>query len=227
MSTQPIYAIIVAGGQGTRMGTETPKQFLKIKNKEIILHTIDAFLNAIPEAQLIIVHPSAHLQQMQDLTQQVSSMHPIQLVAGGATRFDSVKNGLACIPHEAGIVLIHDGVRPIISASLIKNCIQQAQEKGSAIPAVSLVDSIRKVSNQKNESIDRNTLVAIQTPQTFQVAIIKRAFKQDYQDSFTDDASVVNAMQEPVYLIEGERYNIKITTPEDLIIAEALLNHAE
>jgi len=227
MSTQPIYAIIVAGGQGTRMGTETPKQFLKIKNKEIILHTIDAFLNAIPEAQLIIVHPSAHLQQMQDFTQQVSSMHPIQLVAGGATRFDSVKNGLACIPHEAGIVLIHDGVRPIISASLIKNCIQQAQEKGSAIPAVSLVDSIRKVSNQKNESIDRNTLVAIQTPQTFQVALIKRAFKQDYQDSFTDDASVVNAMQEPVYLIEGERYNIKITTPEDLIIAEALLNHAE
>ena len=158
MSTQPIYAIIVAGGQGTRMGTETPKQFLKIKNKEIILHTIDAFLNAIPEAQLIIVHPSAHLQQMQDLTQQVSSMHPIQLVAGGATRFDSVKNGLAYIPNEAGIVLIHDGVRPIISASLIKNCIQQAQEKGSAIPAVSLVDSIRKETDKEKRNYLKSSL---------------------------------------------------------------------
>ena len=149
-------------------------------------------------------------------------MHPIQLVAGGATRFDSVKNGLACIPHEAGIVLIHDGVRPIISASLIKNCIQQAQEKGSAIPAVSLVDSIRKVSNQKNESIDRNTLVAIQTPQTFLSKVLLPAFEQPYQASFTDEATVVEAAGHSVRLIEGEYSNLKITRPQDLIVAESL-----
>ena len=225
MSSLPIYALIVAGGQGTRMGTALPKQFLPLHQKEIILHTVLAFAKAIPNIQLIIVHPEAHSERMRTLMEKEGLHASVSLVSGGATRFESVKNGLQAIPDTDGIVLIHDGVRPLVSAQLIQACIAQAETKGSAIPAIGLVDSIRRIQGDMHIREDRATLVAVQTPQTFQIALIKKAFEQNYQDAFTDDASVVEAMQLPIHLIAGERYNIKITTPEDVIIAEALLAH--
>ena len=225
MSSLPIYALIVAGGKGTRMGTELPKQFLPLHHKEIILHTILAFVNAQPNIKIIVVHPASHREHLLTLLETAGLAAQVQLVIGGDTRFDSVKNGLQTIPDTNGIVLIHDGVRPLVSAQLIHACIAQAETKGSAIPAVGLVDSIRRIQGDTHTREDRATLVAVQTPQTFQIALIKKAFEQNYQDAFTDDASVVEAMQLPIHLIAGERYNIKITTPEDVIIAEALLAH--
>ncbi len=218
----PIYAVIVAGGQGTRMGNAIPKQFLEIGGKSILYYTINAFLEALHEVHLVLVLPQQQISYGQMVLQSFSERIEITIVAGGSTRFQSVKNGLALVPEDA-IVLVHDGVRPLISKELIFRCIHQAEEYGSAVPAIAVADSMRVIQNEQSKPIDRNTLRIIQTPQTFKSSILVPAYQQEFKEIFTDEATVVEAYGRTIYLVEGERNNIKITTPEDMVIVEAII----
>ncbi|HRO43215.1 MAG TPA: 2-C-methyl-D-erythritol 4-phosphate cytidylyltransferase [Flavipsychrobacter sp.] len=217
-----VYAVIVAGGQGTRMGTAIPKQFLELNGKPVLFHTINAFASALPDVQIVLVLPPHQISYAQMVLQSFSERIDLTIVGGGETRYQSVQNGLKEIPEDA-IVFVHDGVRPLVSAALINRCYQQALEKGSAIPAIAVADSMRIVKNETTEPLDRSKLRIIQTPQTFRASILLPAMRQHFSDAFTDEATVVEAFGEQVYLIAGERSNIKITTPEDMLIAEALL----
>ena len=215
-------AIIVAGGTGQRMGSVIPKQFLEIQGKAILLHTIDQFTAAFSDIELVIVLPAAYIEEGKTLLQNNGYTNQIQLVEGGDTRFQSVKNGLAKVT-ESSIVFVHDAVRCLLTPALIQRCYQQALEKGSAIPAVSATDSVRIVNGDHNSVLDRENVMLIQTPQTFQSTILLEAFKQPYTSIFTDEANVVEANGGIVYLVDGEFENIKITRPLDLAIAEHIL----
>lgn len=215
-------AIIVAGGTGQRMGTVVPKQFLAIEGKTILLHTIDQFVAAFSDINFVIVLPAGYIQEGQDLIASSGLTQSFQFVAGGDTRFQSVKNGLAQVDPEA-IVFVHDAVRCLLTPALIQRCYQQAVEKGSAIPAVSSTDTIRVIEGTGHHVVDRENVMMIQTPQTFNAALLIKAFEQGYQPSFTDEANVVEASGTPVYLVDGEFENIKITRPLDLAIAEYIL----
>lgn len=215
-------AIIVAGGTGQRMGTTLPKQFLAIEGKSILLHTIGQFVSAFDDINFIIVLPADYIQEGQALITSSGLSQSFQYVAGGDTRFQSVKNGLAQAD-PASIVFVHDAVRCLLTPDLIQRCYQQAVEKGSAIPAVSSTDTIRIKEGTKHHVVDRTNVMMIQTPQTFNAALLKKAFDQAYQPSFTDEANVLEASGKEVYLIEGEYENIKITRPLDLAIAEYIL----
>ena len=215
-------AIIVAGGTGQRMGSVVPKQFLAIEGKTILLHTIDQFVAAFSDINFVIVLPAGYIQEGQDLIASSGLTQPCQFVAGGDTRFQSVKNGLAQVDPEA-IVFVHDAVRCLLTPALIQRCYQQAVEKGSAIPAVSATDSIRVIEGTGHHVVDRENVMMIQTPQTFNADLLIKAFEQGYQPSFTDEANVVEAGGTPVYLVDGEFENIKITRPLDLAIAEYIL----
>lgn len=215
-------AIIVAGGTGQRMGSVIPKQFLEIQGKAILLHTIDQFTAAFSDIELVIVLPAAYIEEGKTLLQNNGYTNHIQLVEGGDTRFQSVKNGLAKVT-ESSIVFVHDAVRCLLTPALIQRCYQQALEKGSAIPAVSATDSVRIVNGEHNSVLDRENVMLIQTPQTFQSTILIEAFKQPYTSLFTDEANVVEANGGKVYLVDGEFENIKITRPLDLAIAEHIL----
>lgn len=216
------YAVLVAGGSGTRMGGAIPKQFLSLAGKPVLLHSIEKFLNAFYDIEIILVINPSFIEEAKKLVQLLSPTSKITIIPGGQTRFHSVKNGLQQVKEEA-IVFVHDAVRCLVSMSLIHCCYEQAMTKGSAIPAVSITDSVRMIDGDTTKVIDRNLLKAIQTPQTFRSEIIVPAFEQEYQDSFTDEATVAEAAGYEVYLIEGEKENIKITVPADLIIAEHLL----
>lgn len=215
-------AIIVAGGTGQRMGTTLPKQFLAIEGKSILLHTIGQFVTAYTDINFIIVLPADYIQDGKALIKSSGLSQSFQFVAGGDTRFQSVKNGLAQAD-PASIVFVHDAVRCLLTPALIQRCYQQAVEKGSAIPAVSSTDTIRILDGNQHHVVDRANVMMIQTPQTFNAALLKKAFEQAYQPSFTDEANVLEASGEKVYLIEGEYENIKITRPLDLAIAEYIL----
>jgi len=215
-------AIIVAGGTGQRMGTVVPKQFLAIEGKTILLHTIDQFVAAFSDINFVIVLPSGYIQEGQDLIASSGLTQHFQFVAGGDTRFQSVKNGLSQVAQDA-IVFVHDAVRCLLTPALIQRCYQQAVEKGSAIPAVSSTDTIRIIEGEAHHVVDRETVMMIQTPQTFNAALLIKAFEQGYQPSFTDEANVVEASGTPVFLVDGEFENIKITRPLDLAIAEYIL----
>ena len=215
-------AIIVAGGTGQRMGTALPKQFLAIEGKSILLHTVDQFVSAFSDINFVIVLPADYIHEGQNLIAASGLSQSFQFVAGGDTRFQSVKNGLAQAD-PASIVFVHDAVRCLLTPDLIQRCYQQAVEKGSAIPAVSSTDTIRITEGTKHHVVDRANVMMIQTPQTFNAAILKKAFEQAYQPSFTDEANVLEASGKEVYLIEGEHENIKITRPLDLAIAEYIL----
>ena len=215
-------AIIVAGGTGQRMGTALPKQFLAIEGKSILLHTIGQFMTAFADINFIIVLPADYIQEGQALITASGLNQSFQFVAGGDTRFQSVKNGLAQAEPDA-IVFVHDAVRCLLTPNLIQRCYQQALEKGSAIPAVSSTDTIRITEGAKHHLVDRANVMMIQTPQTFIAAILQKAFEQAYQPAFTDEANVLEASGKEVYLIEGEYENIKITRPLDLAIAEYIL----
>lgn len=215
-------AIIVAGGTGQRMGTVVPKQFLAIEGKTILLHTIDQFVAAFSDINFVIVLPAGYIQEGQDLIASSGLTQSFQFVAGGDTRFQSVKNGLAQVNPES-IVFVHDAVRCLLTPALIQRCYQQAVEKGSAIPAVSSTDTIRVIEGDAHHVVDRENVMMIQTPQTFNAALLIKAFQQGYQPSFTDEANVVEASGTPVYLVDGEFENIKITRPLDLAIAEYIL----
>jgi 2-C-methyl-D-erythritol 4-phosphate cytidylyltransferase len=215
-------AIIVAGGTGQRMGTALPKQFLAIEGKSILLHTIGQFVTAYTDINFIIVLPADYIQDGKALITSSGLSQSFQFVAGGDTRFQSVKNGLAQAD-PASVVFVHDAVRCLLTPDLIQRCYQQAVEKGSAIPAVSSTDTIRILEGNQHHVVDRANVMMIQTPQTFNAALLKKAFEQAYQPSFTDEANVLEASGKEVYLIEGEYENIKITRPLDLAIAEYIL----
>ena len=215
-------AIIVAGGTGQRMGTTLPKQFLAIEGKSILLHTIDQFISAFSDINFVIVLPADYIHEGENIIASSGLSQSFLFVAGGDTRFQSVKNGLAQAD-PASIVFVHDAVRCLLTPDLIQRCYQQAVEKGSAIPAVSSTDTVRIIEGTKHHVVDRANVMMIQTPQTFNAAILKKAFEQVYQPSFTDEANVLEASGKEVYLIEGEHENIKITRPLDLAIAEYIL----
>ena len=214
-------AIIVAGGTGQRMGSVVPKQFLEIEGKSILLHTIDQFVNAFDDISLVVVLPEGYIEEGKKLLKN-RTKNPIQFIAGGETRFQSVKNGLTAVK-EKSIVFVHDAVRCLLTPALVQRCYQQAVENGSAIPAVSSTDTVSIMENEKHHLFDREKVMLIQTPQTFQSEIILAAFDQVYQPNFTDEANVVEASGQPLFLVDGEFENIKITRPLDLAIATYVL----
>lgn len=220
------YAVIVAGGSGLRMGADKPKQFLLLRGKPILHYTIQAFFKSYSDIQIFLVLPQDFIQEGQALLQDLDASIDLQFVIGGATRFHSVQNGLKCIT-EPGIVFVHDGVRCLLTDKLIKACYEQAVSKGSAIPAVAATDSIRIIQGASSQVADRNLVRIIQTPQTFQTSLLLPAFDTDFKESFTDEATVLEAAGQKVQLIEGDHQNIKITRPVDLLIAENILLQRE
>lgn len=217
-------AIIVAGGNGLRMNSAVPKQFMLLKGKPVLYYSIRAFLNFNPAIKIILVLPAEHISYSNMVLQCFKDRIDMIVVSGGSTRFHSVQNGINALGDEE-IVFIHDGVRPFINNELLQRCFETAVNKGNAIPCIDVSDSIRRVNKNNSEYIDRETLRAIQTPQTFSSVIIQKAFEQGYQPAFTDEATVIEHDGEKVCLVEGNKNNIKITTPEDLIIAAAILEN--
>lgn len=213
-------AVIVAGGSGTRMGGDIPKQFLTINGKAIFLYTIEAFLKAYPDINIILVLHKDYISYTRQLLEDAEIRLPIEIVEGGDSRFQSVKNGLQKIKNES-IVFVHDAVRCLISTDLIKRCSDFASEHGSAIPVVPVRDSIRKFNKSSgiSESVSREDLYIVQTPQTFRSDILLPAFDVEYHEGFTDEATVVENKGGKVSLIKGEEQNIKITFPEDITFA--------
>lgn len=205
-----------------RMHTSVPKQFLELNGRPVLWYTLNAFLEAYDDLEIILVLPEAHLNTGLEITKTTIDNKRIGITSGGETRFHSVKKGLDHI-HQHSIVFVHDGVRCLLTPRLIHRCYESAMEKGNAIPAISAVDTIRIETFGGNELVDRNKVRIIQTPQTFYSDIIKAAFEQDYEDSFTDEANVVERLGMKINLVEGEATNIKITRPIDILIAEKIL----
>jgi len=205
------------------MGADVPKQFLLLKDKPVLWHTLNAFLNALHDIEIILVVANEFVYTAEGIAKSTVDPNRIVITVGGETRFDSVKNGLKHV-NENSIVFVHDGVRCLVSEKLIHRCYDEAVEKGNAVPAIKAIDSLRIETNDGNEIIDRNKIRIMQTPQTFKSELIKPAFEQTYSESFTDEASVVESMGAKINLIEGEATNIKITQPIDLVIAERLVS---
>jgi len=216
------YALIVAGGSGSRMGSDLPKQFMLVKEKPVLYYTLQVFLDAYPDIQVILVLPAEYTDIGQEIIDAYFDKDRIRITAGGQTRFHSVQKGLALIEGES-IIFVHDGVRCLITKELIYRCYKKALETGTAIPAIVSKDSIRLLNEEGNEAFDRNKVMLIQTPQTFHSKILLPAFQIDFKDKFTDEATVVEAFGIKVSLVEGEENNIKITKPLDLIIAKQVL----
>jgi len=218
------FAIIVAGGSGSRMNSDTPKQFLTVGKHSIIAYTISKFLQSDEQLQVIVVIPKAHELLWLQLPNEIVEHSRVTKTYGGETRYQSVTIGLSCIDAKEGdLVAIHDAVRPLISEDLINRCYSAAQEFGNAIPATPIVETLRKITESDSEWVNRADFRSVQTPQTFLYEIIKDAYHQPFSDTFTDDASVVEALGMKVNLVEGERNNIKITTQEDLKLARLLI----
>lgn len=215
-------AVIVAGGKGTRMNSDLPKQFMLLKNKPILYYTIKAFLSAYDDIEIILVLPVEHMGKGLEIIDGYFDRSRFRLCEGGRSRFHSVQNGLALVDEES-IIFVHDGVRCLITGNLIKRCYEAAIEYGNAVPATDSKDSLRLITSNGNKILKRNKVKLIQTPQTFHSKILLPAFKIDYKDKFTDEASVVEAFGLKVNLIEGEENNIKITTLFDIQFAENLL----
>jgi 2-C-methyl-D-erythritol 4-phosphate cytidylyltransferase len=216
------YAVIVAGGSGLRMGTTVPKQFLTLRDRPVLWYTLTAFLDAYEDLEIILVLPEAHFETGKELIRSTRDADRIWIAGGGETRFHSVRNGLQHI-HQHSVVFVHDGVRCLITPELIRICYNECLAKGNAVPAMHAVDTIRIETPLGNEQVDRNKVRIIQTPQTFFSDMIKVAFEQEYDDAFTDEASVVERLGVKIHLVEGEAGNIKITKPVDLLIADKIL----
>lgn len=216
------YAVIVAGGSGKRMGNIIPKQFLLLKGKPVLWYTLDTFLRAYNDIHIILVLPDQHIQKGKAIIESFKEEGRVKIIAGGDTRFHSVQCGLKEIKDES-VVFVHDAVRCLVSVPLIHRCYKNAVEHGSAIPAVAATDSIRIINHTHHTVAKREDVRIIQTPQTFLSRILLPAFKQDYSEAFTDEATVVEAFGTRVYLTEGEYDNIKITRPVDMMIAERIL----
>lgn len=225
--TQNQYALIVAGGRGTRFGSPTPKQFLDLKGKPVLLHTCDKFHRYSQDIRIVLVLPESDISTWEKLAATHQFSKSVRVVKGGATRFQSVRNGLSEIPDEA-LVAIHDGVRPLVTPDIIRTSFELAADHGSAIAAVKLKESLRVVEAGKPDgaltrAVDRSLYRIIQTPQTFRASLIKKAYEVKEDDSLTDDASVAEKAGISVVLFDGHYNNIKITNREDLVIAEALM----
>jgi 2-C-methyl-D-erythritol 4-phosphate cytidylyltransferase len=215
-------AIIVAGGVGKRMASPVPKQFLLLHGKPVLCHTIAAFHRFDPAMQLVVVLPKEQIDIWRTLCigHHFSIEHTV--VSGGAERFHSVHEGLKEVKHD-GLVAVHDGVRPLVSVELIERCFTAAEEHSAVIPVVSVGSSMRQVSGDSSHALDRSSLRIVQTPQCFAVPLLRKAFELPYEPAFTDEATLVERSGRPVHLVEGEERNLKVTTPMDLQVAEALL----
>ncbi|MCX2574406.1 2-C-methyl-D-erythritol 4-phosphate cytidylyltransferase [Pedobacter sandarakinus] len=216
------FAIIVAGGSGNRMQTETPKQFLLLQNLPVLMHTIKAFAQSNAQPKIFLVLGKEQQDYWKRLCEEFHFYIPHEVVTGGTERFYSVKNAVDRL-FENGYVAIHDAVRPLVSSALIDKCFNQTQTMGNAIAAVKSSDSVRMFAENTSKALNRDDIYLVQTPQTFECDTLKKAYKQEFTSKFTDDASVVEAMGQTINIIEGERNNIKITYPIDLELAELLL----
>jgi 2-C-methyl-D-erythritol 4-phosphate cytidylyltransferase len=217
-----MYVVIVAGGSGKRMGAEIPKQFLELAGRPVLMHTIERFKSFHDAIEIITVLPENQLRHWIDLQKKYSFTIPQTLVKGGSARFFSVRNGLKFV-NVPGLVAIHDGVRPFVSIDTIKRCFETAEKLGNAIPSISPTESLRILNDEGSLPVNRLQVKQIQTPQVFNAELIKKAYLQEYKPEFTDDATVLEKSGEKIYLIDGNRENIKITNPEDLLISTALL----
>jgi 2-C-methyl-D-erythritol 4-phosphate cytidylyltransferase len=217
------YAVIVAGGSGLRMGSALPKQFLLIHDKPVLWFTLHTFLKSFKDIQIVLVLPAEYFDTGLAISDEMNAANPVKAIVGGDTRFHSVQKGLSLVTEES-IVFIHDAVRCLLSPSLVHHCFEEAVKFGSAIPCIDSKDSVRLIHASGHRSIKRSEIKLVQTPQTFQSDILLPAYMTDYQEVFTDDASVVEYSGHEIHLVEGEPNNIKITTPLDLAIAEELLD---
>ena len=219
------YAIIVAGGGGSRMRSNIPKQFLLLAEKPILMHTIEAFREYATDLSIILVLPKNSITSWHQLCEKFLFSYPLCIVEGGKSRFQSVKNGLASIDVEESLVAIHDGVRPLVNPTIINNSFRFAETHGCAVASMPLKESLVSLDQDQVRSIERSKYRSIQTPQTFKTHLIKSAYHHIKEDpKLTDDASVAERYGTAIMLFDGSYENIKVTTPEDLIIAEALLN---
>ncbi len=222
----PKYIIIVAGGRGTRMGSDTPKQFLPLAGSTVLMHTLDRMAEAEPEATLILALPHDQRNEWKRLCCEYNYTRPHTLVDGGETRFHTVSNALTLVPNNA-LVAIHDGVRPLVSVNVIKQAFNTAAQHLSAIPAMPVIESLRYIEGTTSHAVERAAYRSVQTPQVFVSTLLKAAYATPYKAEFTDDASVFENAGHAITLIEGNRENIKITIPQDIALAEIILaNHS-
>ena len=217
------FAIIVAGGKGLRMGGELPKQFIPVEGRPVLMRTLDTFYACDSSIQIVLVLPRDHQPYWQELCREYQFAVPHRIADGGATRFHSVQNGLALVDAPEALVAVHDGVRPFVSHEVISRCYQDAEQYGAVVPVTPVVETVRHLLPKGSETVNRDAYRLVQTPQTFRASLLRRAYEQPYMDAFTDDASVVEALGAAVHLVEGNRENIKLTTPFDLTVARALL----
>jgi 2-C-methyl-D-erythritol 4-phosphate cytidylyltransferase len=216
------YVIVSAGGSGTRMGSGFPKQFMELNGIPVIVHSIRAFREYSPDINIIVVLPDGAVHHWAEIAEKYEI--DAKICTGGDTRFASVKNGLELVGDE-GLVAVHDAARPLVSPALVSRLFLEAARHGSAVPVLPLTDSIRELSGELSRPSERERFRLVQTPQVFEVGLLKKAYKQAYRTSFTDDATVAEEIGVRVCLVEGEKRNIKITTKEDMLIAEALGPH--
>lgn len=217
------YAIIVAGGKGLRMGGDLPKQFIPVEGRPVLMRTLDTFHACDPSIQLILVLPPDHQPYWQELCREYGFRVPHRIADGGATRFHSVQSGLALVDEPDALVAVHDGVRPFVSHEVIGRCYAEAEAHGAVVPVVPVVETVRQLLPEGSRTVSRDAYRLVQTPQTFRAPLLRRAYEQPFCEAFTDDASVVEALGHAVHLVEGNRENIKLTTPFDLIVARALV----
>jgi 2-C-methyl-D-erythritol 4-phosphate cytidylyltransferase len=218
----PKVVIIVAGGKGERMKAVVPKQFLEIKGRPILMHTLEVFRNFDPEIQIVLVLPADQIDVWKSLCKKHAFTLTHTIECGGSTRFHSVKNGLTAVSIPS-LVAVHDGVRPLVSVETISACFDAASEYGTAVPVIDAIDSIRKITENGSVSVNRSEYKFVQTPQVFDGELLIKAYRQEFSENFTDDASVVEAMGAKMHLVTGNRENIKITTEMDLILANQLM----
>lgn len=227
------YILIVAGGKGLRMGGDLPKQFIPLEGKPILMHTLETFHRWDDSAELVLVLPEDHQSYWNMLCREIGCKAPHRIVNGGETRFHSVRNGLQFLSeeivntsegNEKALIAVHDGVRPFVAPEVISACFAEAERSGAAIPVIPMIDSLRETNGKGSHPVDRGRYVAVQTPQVFRSDILLEAYKQPFDSLFTDDASVVEAAGIPVCLVTGNRENIKITTPFDLLIAKGMFS---
>ena len=218
------YVIIVAGGKGLRMGSDIPKQFLPVGGKPVLMRTLERFREYSPTLQIILVLPKAQQDYWHQLCEEYHFDIAYQLTDGGETRFHSVKNGLALLPEDDhAVVGVHDGVRPFVSAETIRRCYAAAAEGKAVVPVVPVVETIRQILPDGNSiTRPRGEYRLVQTPQTFPLTLLRQAYQQPFSEAFTDDASVVEALGKVITMVEGNKENIKLTTPEDIRLAEFL-----
>ncbi|MGL4598323.1 MAG: 2-C-methyl-D-erythritol 4-phosphate cytidylyltransferase [Bacteroidia bacterium] len=219
------YTIIVAAGRGSRMNTPVPKQFLRLGNKPVLLHSIEAFVQFDPAIKIILVLPPDQFLEWEKIVEEFKITNSVQITQGGDTRFASVSNGLKLISDETCLVGIHDAARPLVGQKTISAAYKSAERYGNGVPAIPLNDSIRQIESSRSVAVDRSKYALIQTPQCFRFDLLQQAYKQEYKYTFTDDASVVESMGEQIRLVDGNSDNFKLTTPTDMAVAEALLQY--